>query len=272
MIPKIIHQIWFQGYDKLPKHLHDFHKSWKEMHPDYQIIVWDEISISQVVSTMNDDIIDMYHSYKKMIQKIDLAKYIILYNYGGIYIDMDVKSLKSLDILLDKNEFECIFSKMPYHYIQKVLFSIIGISPFTTIINNGIIMVKPKHDIMLYTIIEAFQNKDHYIKNVNNMLYIFASTGPLCLTNAIEKYKIQKPNSNIQILDKEIFEACDMDSVKHGCVPPPYAIGLHVYEGSWVSDSEKVITELYLWIYRNFALMLFIILSIYYIYKNKKVK
>ncbi len=32
-----------------------------------------------------------------MIQKIDFAKYCIIYTYGGVYVDMDSECLKSID-------------------------------------------------------------------------------------------------------------------------------------------------------------------------------
>ena len=45
-------------------------------------------------------------------QKIDLSKYIILETYGGIYVDMDTISEKSLKDLLENNTKNLILSKL----------------------------------------------------------------------------------------------------------------------------------------------------------------
>ena len=41
MIPHIIHQIWFQGEDNIPKKYPNYSKSWKEMNPKFKYIFWD---------------------------------------------------------------------------------------------------------------------------------------------------------------------------------------------------------------------------------------
>ena len=42
-IPRIIHQIWWQGMDKLPKKYQRFKESWVEHHPGWKIMYWDKI-------------------------------------------------------------------------------------------------------------------------------------------------------------------------------------------------------------------------------------
>ena len=113
-IPKIIHQIWFQGEEHIPDHLKVYHQSWIDTNPRFEVKVWDESTIQQEVDSFSDnDVKDMYNNYRYMIQKIDLAKYIILYNYGGIYIDMDTKCLQAItDDFLGDND--VILSKLSF--------------------------------------------------------------------------------------------------------------------------------------------------------------
>ena len=68
-IPKIIHYCWFGGnpFSKMEK---ECIESWKKFCPDYEIMRWDESNVD-------------------------------LYKYGGIYLDTDVKLIKSLDDLLE---------------------------------------------------------------------------------------------------------------------------------------------------------------------------
>jgi len=265
MIPKIIHQIWFQGVDNIPSDLLEYHYSWINTHPEYTFIVWDQHMIEKLINTSETWIKELYYSYNKMIQKIDFAKYVILYVYGGIYIDMDIKCLKNLNILLENNTYSAIFSVMPTAFFQQLILLFIGHSLNNLIINNGIIFIEKNHPIMLETIKAAYNQRDTIYKHINNFLYIFYTTGPICLTNGVNNYTKTNPSSdNILLLDSSYFENClsiNLDT----CVPPEHAIGIHLYKGSWVSLEENMLIN----IYKNSNLILFFIILfiIYYILK-----
>ena len=44
--PKIIHQIWWQGRDKIPCKFNPLILSWKQHHPKWKHIIWDESNSS----------------------------------------------------------------------------------------------------------------------------------------------------------------------------------------------------------------------------------
>ena len=44
-IPKIIHQIWWQGIDKLPDKYVKYSNSWVKYHPYWTITYWDKNNI-----------------------------------------------------------------------------------------------------------------------------------------------------------------------------------------------------------------------------------
>ena len=96
-IPKIIHQIWFQGEDKLPDKHRSYKKTWIKHNPNWKYILWSEKSIRQLIKSKYDKYYQIYEKLPLLIQKVDMAKYFIVYTYGGIYVDMDMKCLKSLD-------------------------------------------------------------------------------------------------------------------------------------------------------------------------------
>lgn len=96
MIPKVIHYCWF-GRGKKPRLAKKCIKSWKKYCPDYQIIEWNED---------NYDIASAPLFVRQAIEKekwafvSDYARYQVIYQYGGIYLDTDVELIKSLDSLL----------------------------------------------------------------------------------------------------------------------------------------------------------------------------
>ena len=218
--------------------------------------------IEDLINKSEKWIHDLYYSYNKMIQKIDFAKYLILYVYGGIYIDMDVKCLKSLSTLPDMHKYTGIFSSMSTNTAQRILLILIN-HPFgEDIVNNGIIFIARRHPIMLETMKQAYKKKDNIYKNISNFLHVFASTGPICLTNGIKHYKhAYQKGDDILILDKSYFEDCEIGKL-HTCEPPPHAIGSHVYQGSWVSSGENVAVKLYYFLSENLVALVLLFMLI----------
>lgn len=104
MIPKVIHQIWLGS--EVPDTFLKFSQSWQKMHPDWEYIIWSDKDFGWLY---NQDLFNNGVKYVKpdgLYQfQSDLARYEILYNYGGVYIDMDTEPLKPIDELMDVTAF-----------------------------------------------------------------------------------------------------------------------------------------------------------------------
>lgn len=84
-IPKIIHQIWI-GPNKMPTIWMDtFSKDYMKKCPGWQYKLWTEKEINKL-NLINRDIYDNETSYPG---KADIARYEILYQFGGVYVDAD---------------------------------------------------------------------------------------------------------------------------------------------------------------------------------------
>ena len=94
-IPKVIHYCWF-GQKEIPDFLKKCMESWHKFCPDYEIKRWDEnnFDVSKYLYTRQAA------EHKKYGFITDVARLDILYENGGIYMDTDVKLLKSFDDLL----------------------------------------------------------------------------------------------------------------------------------------------------------------------------
>jgi len=109
-IPKIIHQIWI-GPNKRPDIWIDtFRKDYIASNPEYTHRLWTDNDI--------DDLFDEFSVLKSIYNeestyngKSDIMRYIILYKYGGIYIDADAiwVNNKSFDSLIDNTNSSGIF-------------------------------------------------------------------------------------------------------------------------------------------------------------------
>ena len=96
-IPKLIHQIWFQGENNIPPHLKIYQNKCRSMYSNWDYKFWDKENIELLIKKEYNYLWETYTYYPKLIQKIDLAKYIILHKYGGFYLDMDVECLQNID-------------------------------------------------------------------------------------------------------------------------------------------------------------------------------
>jgi len=99
-IPKIIHQLWI-GTKPAPITLMN---SWKEKHPDFEYILWNETEIKkrEFVFECQEKIDDI----EEINGKADIMRWEILYKFGGVFLDADSICVEPIDdILLNKSCF-----------------------------------------------------------------------------------------------------------------------------------------------------------------------
>lgn len=107
MIDKVIHLIWLQGFNKLPDRYNIILNNNKNVLYDYEFKYWDDNSIRDLLTTYYKTLYNIYDSCDIYQGKSDIARYCIIHKYGGIYVDVDFKFYKKIDIFLNKN-FICI--------------------------------------------------------------------------------------------------------------------------------------------------------------------
>lgn len=100
MIPKKIHYCWF-GQGKLSSQARKCIQSWKKYCPDYEIIEWNENNFNV---NQNEYTKKVYRE-KKYAFLSDYARLKIIYEHGGIYLDVDVEVVKSFDDLLNNKAY-----------------------------------------------------------------------------------------------------------------------------------------------------------------------
>ena len=100
-IPKTIHYCWVGG-SPLPESAVKCINSWRKQCPDYKIIEWNESNYDF------SKCLYMKQAYeaKKWGFVPDYARLDIIFNHGGIYLDVDVELIKPLDLFLND---KCFF-------------------------------------------------------------------------------------------------------------------------------------------------------------------
>lgn len=100
MIPKTIHYCWF-GRGELSAKAKKCIQSWKKYCPDYEIIEWNEDNFD----VHQNEYTKKVYAEKKYAFLSDYARLKIVYEQGGIYLDVDVELVKSLDDLLENDAY-----------------------------------------------------------------------------------------------------------------------------------------------------------------------
>jgi hypothetical protein len=95
MIPKVVHYCWF-GKGEMPRLAVKCIKSWEKYLPDYQLKLWNEENFDL---TINSYLSEAYKA-RKYAFVTDYVRLYVLYNEGGIYMDIDVEVIKSFDSFL----------------------------------------------------------------------------------------------------------------------------------------------------------------------------
>lgn len=245
MIPKIIHQIWIQGIDQMPADLKEQHNNCKVINSEFKYYFWDEIKIRKLLNKeFPDEYLALYDSLILPAQKSDLARYVILYMYGGIYLDMDMVCRKNLEDFL---KFKLFFTTDIFNNLYKrYLIGIIGSTK--------------KHPIFKIIFKKILERKDY----AND--FVPYSTGTQLFYDSVEEYRKETNDKNISIIDRKYLHPCtilDDELCPYTCEQCYVA---HVNYSSW-SPSLRI----FKFIVKNFKLILLIliILIIIFLFKNK---
>lgn len=148
MIPKIVHQIWIQGKKSLPEDLLEKHDLIKNSNPDYQVLLWDDQSIRNLLSNKYPQLLNLYLNVENIpgpinlfASKSDIARYVILCEYGGFYIDLDFYCKINLQELVGDNT-NMIFADNTYNIMKPLRYF-----TYTPMYNMAFCAFQPKHMI-----------------------------------------------------------------------------------------------------------------------------
>lgn len=113
-VPKIIHQIMHNFKEKyppkettelpeIPEKWKLSPEEWKRLHPGWQYMLWDSYKSRELIRINYPWFLEKYDSYKYPIQRVDSARYFILYHYGGVYSDLDLYPLVNIEQYISKS-------------------------------------------------------------------------------------------------------------------------------------------------------------------------
>lgn len=95
-IPRLIFQTWKAKTD-ISHRLAHWSATFRTENPAYRHWLWDDDDNLRFVWEQFPALLRDYEALPAEIYRVDLVRYLFLYHYGGVYADMDVECLRSLD-------------------------------------------------------------------------------------------------------------------------------------------------------------------------------
>lgn len=241
-VPKVTHQIWFQGWGQLPDKYRTDTEELSILNPKWEHMKWDEHSLRDECEKFSPEALDKFDGFDKMIQKVDFGRYIVLYNYGGVSVDCDAECLRPLDKIPHMNLFNLIISKNPLSKLENK-FASFGLSNDMVMLNNATLCCSKGNPLMKQFIEFLIKNESW---NEDLLLDTQLTTGPLALSVFFNKHL-----DDVLILDSDIFEP-------FGNVTKRTVLN-HRYDQSWTGYGTLPVT-IYKFIKNNLVWILLAVL------------
>lgn len=228
MIPKIIHYCWLNklGKKEYPLIVKECIDTWKEVLPDYEIIEWNQNNFDLNICPF----IKEAYEVSKYAFVADYIRLYVLYNYGGIYLDTDVKVLKSFNDLLNNKAFICFEGE------DAIASSTIGTE---------------KNNYLIKYLLEYYNNR--YFINSDGSFNMIANTSIFADLLKREGFlinnKFQK-NQYITIYPREYFSPMNSITGEVNITKNTYAV--HLFNGSWIPENIKKRDDLYKKLYAKY--------------------
>jgi len=232
--PRIIHQTY--KTEIIPEHWQASQDTWKSKHAGFQYVFWTDSDILVLVTKFYPQYLEIYNNLKYNIMRVDFARALILFKFGGIYSDLDVVPSVSFVEYMQ-------FVEKSYPHTNTMLAE--GPSPMLEFfLTNFILVSKPgardfwphyiEHVVtndnsLVPWYLRALQTSKHY--------YVMTKTGPTAVS-IVHKHLAQKNlTNNIHIIPSTFVGGGKVYN-KSGSVDADALFG-HVEGSSWTGNSSE---------------------------------
>ncbi len=248
MIRKI-HQIWVQGanhFEEKQPDFFSFSKKWPILFPECEYKLWSEEQYLPLIEDYSASLLAAYQRAPNFACKSDIARYVILHKYGGLYADTDYEPFKNAEYLMQDMDLVVVAMHLSKN---KRLF---GDFKY----NTAWIYATPGHTLF-QTMLTKIEHTPFDAKQFRPFDYIWTITGPKAFGNAIEDLNLVQ-DLHVRILDHPTVEVADFSTVaitkynqEEVLLQFPYAIGIHRCDGSWINNIrtvKQIFGEFYTWL------------------------
>lgn len=212
-IPHILHYCWF-GQNPKPKLVTQCILSWKKFLPDWEIKEWNE----ENYDVNRSEYAAQAYRRKSYAFVADVARFDVLYRYGGVYVDTDVELIRPI----------------PKEVLEHRAFT--GMESNGWVAPGLIFGAVPNHPFV-HEMVSFYET--HSFKGTHDL----KETVVTYTTNALIKYGYQINGGYQKIHDVAIYPACvfcgyDLSLLETAITPD--TISVHHYAASWIPRTRKI--------------------------------
>lgn len=199
-IPAVFHFVWLG--EPMRQFFKDCIQSWRDRHPSWQVIVWDEDMVPPLKNQeLFDDAETIAPRGNGALQfRADILRYEILWRLGGVYVDCDFECQRPIDDLIRDAQVFAAWEETD-HWI-----------------NNAIMGAVPHHP-MLEALVNGLPES---VRELAPGMRPNAFSGPQYLTGVAGAFK-----HDLTILPKDMFYPYLWNELERGGEDFPHAYAIH---------------------------------------------
>ena len=194
---QVIHFMWISDDPSqiIPERYRSNVQTFKNMNPQAHIIIWNKPQLTKLWTDFDEKFLTFFNNLSTNIQKADLSRYLIIYLFGGLYVDLDFYCVYNLHDLFKDKDVALFFE--PRKHAKQV--------HVDNLVCNGILYSKsPRHHLFL-DILEDVR-KHFASRNQSHTDNAFFTTGPKVIT---AMYRSHPALQNVVYDSHWVMPICD---------------------------------------------------------------
>jgi len=256
-IPKVFHRVyglWTQesgSNARLPDKYASILQSWHVLYPDWEHKLWGKLDAYNFVRYNYPNFYPIFLNYPKQVQRAAALRYLLIFHFGGFYLDMDILPKDHIQTLLNKYSTshmlmfeETRLTAQQAEGIGRQHSIRLGKPEDQLRIANYMFASTPRHPFLLEVLVELKARASLQVYEDYDVLY---STGPDVLSTLIARMltrRLTASESSVTSAEvQEMFGACVVpasvgvynyvDDVRVVFRPEDQMYFDHLVHGSW---------------------------------------
>jgi mannosyltransferase OCH1-like enzyme len=97
-MPRIVHLMWLPNWQQVPEKLRDTRAEWCRLNPSWDVRFWNQPNVEELIRDHYPEFQPLWDSLADdlIVKRADLARFLVLHRFGGLYSDMDLMPLRPL--------------------------------------------------------------------------------------------------------------------------------------------------------------------------------
>jgi len=221
----------------VPSHYENFVRKVQNLNLEWNYMFFDDEDIVDFIKTEMSEYYPTFCGLQGKIQQIDFFRYLAIYYYGGVYLDLDVELVRGLDEFIGM-DYQCAFpievKDAQDHILASQGVSLIGNyafyapkgHPFLKRIIDNIVTQRISEDV-----IRAAQEKH---TDDSRDVYVYYRTGPMLVSQSYVDHREELDGLPMNVM---LIESMPYEDNRFGIY------GYHRCYGSWrhvISDQRPI--------------------------------